>query len=178
MDPLFGFELGEDCCAAGQASASRALMPRERALAAAPGLLAKFEVKDSAVVATNLQLLKQRQMQDVGRTPGKQLMMTAFMLWMSGSGIHIFSIMMTGMALINPIKSMLSVQQAFERFTDVPGLMQAKLTFIVLNFVGLAFAVYKLHTMGLVPILSSDWITLLEVRQPEEQLGGLSAAMN
>ena len=36
-------------------------------------------------------------------------MMTGFMLWMSGSGVHIFSIMITGMAIYNPVKSAFTV---------------------------------------------------------------------
>lgn len=37
--------------------------------------------------------------------------MTAFMLWMSGSGLNIFTILFTAMALWNPIKSILAVNQ-------------------------------------------------------------------
>ena len=39
------------------------------------------------------------------QAPAKNLFMTGFMLWMSGAGVHIFSIMITGMALLNPIKA-------------------------------------------------------------------------
>ena len=40
-------------------------------------------------------------------------MMTGLMLWMSGSGVHIFSIMITFYAVYNPVKSALTVNQAF-----------------------------------------------------------------
>ena len=45
----------------------------------------------------------------VGKAPGGNLFMTAFMLWMSGSGIHIFSIMITVGALWTPLKGLFSV---------------------------------------------------------------------
>jgi len=42
-------------------------------------------------------------------SPAKNFMMTGLMLWMSGSGVHIFSIMITGMAIYNPVKSAVTV---------------------------------------------------------------------
>ena len=36
-------------------------------------------------------------------------MMTGFMLWMSGNGVHIFSIMITFYAIYNPVKSAFTV---------------------------------------------------------------------
>lgn len=38
-------------------------------------------------------------------TPGKSLPMNAFMLYMSGGGVQIFSIGILAMLLINPIKA-------------------------------------------------------------------------
>jgi hypothetical protein len=40
---------------------------------------------------------KNRQVMAIAYSPGKSLFSTAFMLWMSGSGVHIFNIMVTGM---------------------------------------------------------------------------------
>ena len=92
-----------------------------------------------------------RQAMNVAYGPGKQLATTAFMLWMSGSSIQIFSIMMTGrftvllssspirrclqcllylllvsshfisshlagMALLNPVKALFSVNDSFKMF--------------------------------------------------------------
>ena len=44
--------------------------------------------------------------------------MTGLMLWMSGSGVHIFSIMITFYAVYNPVKSAFTVNTAFARFED------------------------------------------------------------
>jgi len=115
--------------------------------------------------------MRARKMQEMSRGPGKQLMTNAFMMFMSGSGLHIFSIMMTGMALMAPIRGLMSTSAVFQPFENVDGLMRAKLTFVALNCVGLVFGLYKLHTMGLIPLQSSDWISLLITKQPVELLG-------
>lgn len=75
-----------------------------------PGFDANFVtvVKDEVATTTvaNKQLAaKQKQVMAIAYGPGKSIMTTAFMLWMSGSSIQIFSLMMTGMALINPINA-------------------------------------------------------------------------
>eukprot|EP00966_Prymnesium_polylepis_P023579 542729-Prymnesium_polylepis.1 len=45
-------------------------------------------------------------------------MMTGLMLWMSGNGVHIFSIMITFYAIYNPVKSAFTVNSVFARFAD------------------------------------------------------------
>mmetsp|Transcript_4771 Transcript_4771/g.5517 ORF Transcript_4771/g.5517 Transcript_4771/m.5517 type:complete len:165 (-) Transcript_4771:1022-1516(-) len=128
------------------------------------------------MLSLNQEGARKNQLQNVARAPGKQLLMTGFMLWMSGSSMNIFSIMMTGMALWNPIKTLFSMHQTFERFADLPTqlVMQAKFTFLVLNGVGLAMGIYKLGNMGLLPLYSADWISMLEVKTPAEISAGAS----
>ena len=53
--------------------------------------------------------LKLKKAKELAWSPGKNFMMTAFMLWMSGNGVHIFSIMITFYAIYNPIKSAVTV---------------------------------------------------------------------
>ena len=103
-------------------------------------------------------------------SPGKNFMMTAFMLWMSGSGVHIFSIMITGMAIYNPVKSALTVSTAFSRFDDAKmspadktSLLFSKLTFVVMNLLAMCGALYKMSLMGLLPNTPSDWVSFLAV---------------
>jgi len=48
----------------------------------------------------------------VATATGKQLLMTAFMLWMSGNQIQLFSIMMVGMAMFSPVKALFSVNSS------------------------------------------------------------------
>ena len=84
---------------------------------------------------------------------------------MSGSSIQIFSIMMTGMALLNPIKAIVATNKTFERYEkEGVDLRLAKLIFISLQFVALVMALYKTYTMGLLPVTSGDWTSYLPDR--------------
>lgn len=123
------------------------------------------EVDDSSVNYTQeMQIAaKQRQVMNIALAPGKNLFTTAFMLWMSGSSIQIFSIMMTGMALVNPLKALVAVNEPFRAFEKDEGvnLRTAKAIFIALQVLALAVALYKCSTMGLLPLTSVDWVDYL-----------------
>ena len=97
-------------------------------------------------------------------------MMTALMLWMSGSGVHIFSIMITFYAVYNPVKSAFTVNTAFARFKDEKmgaaekaSLLTSKVTFVGMNMLACSGALYKMSTMGLLPNTPSDWSWMLAV---------------
>jgi hypothetical protein len=87
---------------------------------------------------------------------------SGLMLWMTGSGINIFTIMFTSMAMINPVKAIGGVNQgasvavwatqntdsccaAFMRYSDGGklDLTQQKLVFVMLHLVSLGIALYK-----------------------------------
>jgi hypothetical protein len=124
------------------------------------------EDEGSVIISADLQLAaKQRQVMAIAYGPGKSLMSTAFMLWMSGSSIQIFSIMTTGMALFTPIKGLTTINLAFGAFEKEEGvdLRLAKLLYISLQILALGVALYKTYTMGLLPVTSADWtFSLLE----------------
>lgn len=104
-------------------------------------------------------------------SPAKNLFTTGFMLWMSGSSIQIFSIMMTGMALINPLKAIVGVNQFFAPFTKEEGVdvHLPKLIYLLLQLLGVGLALYKCSTMGLLPLTSADWTRYIPVKIMEEQ---------
>lgn len=122
--------------------------------------------------------------------PGSNILMTGFMLWMSGSNINLFSIMFTGMALFNPLKAIFTVNSAFEKFNDGQvELILPKLIYCALHLLSLGaitrthlyflnaisshfpacthtgIALYKCGTMGLLPITSADWTGYLPVKE-------------
>ena len=100
---------------------------------------------------------------EMGIAPGKNIFMQGFMMWMSGSSINIFSIMITGMAFINPVKSILAIDDTFKRFAHDPAvdLTLPKLAFVGCNCGMIALALWKLNTMGLLPITAADWTSFL-----------------
>ena len=95
----------------------------------------------------------------MAQAPGKQLLMTCFMLWMSGNSLQIFSIMMLSMALWTPLSEIINVQQRFLRFADTGvDMILPKITFVIIHMAGLAMGLYKCNTMGLLPTSTADWI--------------------
>ena len=109
----------------------------------------------------------------IALAPGKNLFMTGFMLWMSGSTVHIFSMMFTMMAMKGPLTALFSINKAFKSIDDgTLNLMKWKLAFVGVNLLGLAMALYKCNSLGLLPLSSSDWVHLLPIKESEEWSGG------
>jgi ER membrane protein complex subunit 4 len=105
--------------------------------------------------------------------PGKSLLQTAFMLWMSGSSIQIFSIYTTGNALINPLKGIGNMSQVFGKFDKEEGVdtRLPKLVFVALQLLSVGVALYKCAMMSLLPLTSADWVWRLGGRTYEETAG-------
>ncbi len=125
-------------------------------------------LKDSEDASVNMTVemqlaAKQRHAMNIAYGPGKNLLSTAFMLWMSGSSIQIFSIMMTAMALFNPLKALAAMNEPFRQFEKEEGvdLKIPKLIFASLQLLSLGVALYKCSTMGLLPLTAADWIDYL-----------------
>lgn len=82
-------------------------------------------------------------------------MMNAFMLYMSGKNLNIFSISTTSTAVLTPLASLFKLESIFgnlECDTQVP-----KLIFVGLNLVWLAIGLYKMSSMRLLPTMAADW---------------------
>ncbi|XP_022858376.1 ER membrane protein complex subunit 4-like [Olea europaea var. sylvestris] len=110
---------------------------------------------------------------EVAQAPFKNLFMMGFMMWMSGSTVHLFSIGITFSALWQPINALRGVGKVFEPYKDNKvDLLLPKLVFIALNLVGLGMGVWKLNTLGLLPTHVSDWVSSLPPAQEVEFSGG------
>lgn len=104
---------------------------------------------------------------------------TSIVIIIATDFVQIFSIMMTGMALINPIKAIASTNETFRAFdknqlSNTEGQKQQdsdsyvdlrlpKLIFVSIQILALALAVYKCSMMGLLPLTSADWISYLPI---------------
>ena len=92
---------------------------------------------------------------NVAMAPAKSIPMTAFMLWMSGNNLQIFSIFMLGMAFVNPIKAIFALEEKFSRYADSGvKLTNPKLIYVAVNLAALGVAVYKANNLGLMPGLT------------------------
>ena len=111
---------------------------------------------------------------ETGLAPGKNIFMQGFMMYMSGSSINIWSMMVVGHAFYNPIKALLSIDAAFARYASVDAeidLTLPKLAFIGCNAAMLALALWKLNTMRLLPITAADWTSFLVDKVDVESSG-------
>eukprot|EP01006_Ploeotia_vitrea_P031300 TRINITY_DN63616_c1_g1_i1.p1 TRINITY_DN63616_c1_g1~~TRINITY_DN63616_c1_g1_i1.p1 ORF type:complete len:144 (+),score=18.33 TRINITY_DN63616_c1_g1_i1:41-472(+) len=115
-----------------------------------------------SVAAGNLLELRRKKISELGWSPGKNLGMQAFLMWMAGSEIHIFSIMIVSMGFFNSISAIMGTNQAFAKLDTVPELAMEvqlhKLLYIALNLVGLGIAMVKCYWMGLLPTAAADWV--------------------
>lgn len=148
-------------------------------LPAPPGMSVKVEAS-TELDNVNMELVTEREnaakqsaAMQIAIAPGKALLQTAFMLWMSGSSIQIFSIYSTFNALTSPIKGILSIEAAFGRFSNDKGVdtSMPKLVFVGVQLVALSVALYKCHTMGLLPLTSIDWLGTLPEKIAAEVAG-------
>ena len=104
---------------------------------------------------TALALKKKQKAMSMAMAPGQQIAMNAFMMYMSGNSLNIFSISVTSSAILTPVRSLMAMEKTFQPLGD--DLHMAKLIFIVLNLLWLGVGLYKLTSMKLLPTTSADW---------------------
>ena len=94
----------------------------------------------------------------IATNPGKQIMMNAFMMYMSGSQLNIFSISITSGAILTPLSNLFGgMEQQFAALQGDVDLTTPKLIFVALNLVWLGVGLYKMSSMRLLPTTSADY---------------------
>jgi len=113
---------------------------------------------------------------DLALGPFKQVPMNLFIMWMSGNTISIFPIMMVFMMMFRPFKTLFSVSQTFKGFETSGGgvtFLGQKIVFVLGNLANVALAMYKCHSMGLLPTHVSDWLAFADpLERAEISLNG------
>lgn len=95
--------------------------------------------------------------------------MNCFMMWMVGNQLNLWVILTVGYAVVRGVTGVLQVGSAFSKFPETGvDLTVPKLAYAGTQLANLAVAVYKIGTMGLLPLTSADWVSLLPVRQAVE----------
>ncbi|KAH8824703.1 DUF1077-domain-containing protein [Flagelloscypha sp. PMI_526] len=121
--------------------------------------------------------LKDKRAWDTAIGPAKSLPMQGFMLYMSGSGVQIFSIGIVFMLLMNPFKNIAGMNAAFAQFAPTASknpqaltvLPLQKIVYVLCNLLTLAVGLWKCRGMGLLPIGKGDWLAF-ETRGPPPEL--------
>ncbi|KAL6946261.1 hypothetical protein ACO0RG_000407 [Hanseniaspora osmophila] len=111
----------------------------------------------------------------IAMNPAKSIPMNLIMSYFSGSSLQIMSIITTFMMITGPIKSIITIKEAFKPVLthesikyDVKGAMAM---FVVFQLLTMGIAVYKLNAMGLFPNTKSDWLAW---EAPAQYVGGRS----
>jgi len=117
--------------------------------------------------------------------------MQGFMVYMSGGGVQIFSLMIVGQLIKNAIGSILGVNDTFKHLEQsqdtqtgseeaAAGVKEdftlQKIVHCLAQCLLLALGLYKCHSMGLLPTHDSDWLAFKRQKVPLEisdtSLGG------
>lgn len=109
---------------------------------------------------------------DLAFGPIKQVPMNLLIMYMSGNSISIFPIMMVAMMLIRPLKAALSTQATFKSVEAAGNVTGQKIISILGNLANVALALYKCHSMGLLPTHASDWLAFVDAPVQLEYSGG------
>lgn len=126
-----------------------------------------FVLEEPSSDGSDLQRYEARAM-EIARGQFGGIAQTAFTLWMFvGNQLAFFSIMFLFAFGMGPINNLLAMEKVFSPLS-VPGarLLTAKAMYVGLNLVGLGVVLWKVRAMGLLPLTSADWVSLLPQRLP------------
>jgi len=158
--------------------------PKWSRLPPPPGFseLAKVQSHKKASTAAALdshEALKVKRAWDFAISPVKSLPMQAFMLYMSGGGVQIFSMGIVAMLLFSPFKNLSAINTVFAPFAPGPPsspsakalttLILQKLAYLACNILTLAVGLWKCRSMGLLPTGTGDWLAF-ESRGPSPEI--------
>jgi len=151
-----------------------------RDLPAPPGYLSSANALHAEAIRPADPGLRAKRSWDMALGPIKQVPMNLFIMYMSGNTISIFPIMMVVMMAVRPFKTLLSVNATFKALdaansgsTDGEGgsgsggantaaALGQKIVFVLGNLANVALAMYKCHSMGLLPTHASDWLAFAD----------------
>ncbi|KZT24074.1 DUF1077-domain-containing protein [Neolentinus lepideus HHB14362 ss-1] len=133
----------------------------------------KTQPKVSA--SSSYEQLKEKRAWDLAISPAKSLPMQAFMLYMSGGGVQIFSMGIVFMLLLSPFKNVAGINSTFAPFAPAKSdpkslstLPLQKITYLACSILTLALGLWKCRSMGLLPTGTGDWLAFETRGQPPE----------
>ena len=143
-----------------------------------PGYTKKVSPKSGAsgtvqqATSTIRSELKEKKAWDLAKEPFSKIFLTSFMMWMSGNQVNIFSMIITILALWNPLQAIFSINSVFAPLMSSKGetpisLTLPKLCYLFLNIILVGIALYKCQSLGLLPT-PADWASSLSVSLPAE----------
>ncbi|EPT00105.1 hypothetical protein FOMPIDRAFT_1163398 [Fomitopsis schrenkii] len=135
----------------------------------------KTQSKSSQAAKQSYEGLKTKRAWDFAISPAKSLPMQAFMLYMSGGGVQIFSMGIVFMLLSSPFKNLATMNTAFAPLAPSSAPPKAfstlalqKVVYLLCNILTLALGLWKCRSMGLLPTGTGDWLAFETRGQPPE----------
>ncbi|GAA6018924.1 hypothetical protein JCM10207_009202 [Rhodosporidiobolus poonsookiae] len=136
-----------------------------------PALSSKAAAKSTkpANVNNNLDSLRQQKAWELALAPAKNVPMQAFMMYMSGSGIQIFSVMSVWFLLKQAIGGVMGVEKVFAPFSAASkakapapdaapaSFFQQKVIYVLCQLALLGVGLWKINSMGLLPRSEADF---------------------
>merc|ERR1712232_1512709 len=116
--------------------------------------------------------LLQKKAWETAIAPIQSVGMNLFMLWMSGSSPGIFNVMILAYCITSIISQYSRMNSAFAGFKAIDTTLQ-KMAYFALCTVSLAYLLYHMSNMGVLPTSSGDWIALI----PNTQIYEVSAGV-
>ncbi|KAM9121580.1 ER membrane protein complex subunit 4 isoform 2-T2 [Pangshura tecta] len=129
------------------------------------------QVPDTSVQETD-RILVEKRCWDVALGPLKQIPMNLFIMYMAGNTISIFPTMMVCMMAWRPLQALMAISATFKLLESSSQKFLQGLVYLIGNLLGLALAVYKCQSMGLLPTHASDWLAFIEPPERMEYTGG------
>ncbi|KAH9857572.1 hypothetical protein C2E23DRAFT_804848 [Lenzites betulinus] len=152
-------------------------LPPPPGFAAVSSSHSKTPSKNVATATASYEELKAKRAWEFATSPAKSLPMQAFMLYMSGGGVQIFSMGIVFMLLSSPFKNLATINTAFASFAPASSPPKAfstlaleKIVYILCNLLTLALGLWKCRSMGLLPTGTGDWLAFESRGQPPEIL--------
>lgn len=128
-------------------------------------------ITGEATKKTDVSRLITKKSWDLALAPLKQVPMNLFISYMAGNSISIFPIMMVGMLLMRPVQAIWATKSTFKMMETSNAILQM-IVYVFGNLVNMGLALYKCHSMGLLPTHASDWLAFVEPPLRQEYLGG------
>jgi len=110
----------------------------------------------------NVKAILENKAWTIAKGPASSIFQTAFVSWMMGNQLSIYTLFFIVFALYNPIKGILGTistfsilqQESTAYSSQKLSFFPQKLVFVFLNFLLLCVGLYKAYSMGLVPTVS------------------------
>jgi len=112
---------------------------------------------------------------ELGKSPLGSVITTLLLMYFAGSTLSIMSLMMCGMMILSPIRSLMALEATFRPFDELlrgdPAVFRSKCVFVSIHLFVLLAALYKFAQLGVLPVTAADYIRSVLVPAEDPHVG-------